>query len=97
MKKDTLKSLLPLGSVVSLKKGTKKVLIVGRVQEHVSSGKLYDYSAVYYPEGMLDPHELFLFQQEDIDKLYHVGLQDNDEFIFRSFLEDKLKEKNLLE
>ena len=97
MKKETLKNLLPLGSVVSLKQGTKKVLIVGRIQEHISSGKLYDYSAVYYPEGMLDPHELFLFQQEDIDKLYHVGLQDNDKFVFRTFLEEKLKEKNLLE
>lgn len=96
MNKQTMKELLPLGTIVTLQKGTKKLMIVGRIQEHVASGKTYDYAAVYYPEGMLDAKELFLFQHEDVDLIFYVGMQDSDEFAFRSFLEQKLEEKGML-
>ena len=81
-----IKTLLPLGSVVTLKKGTKKIMIVGRIQEDVKTHKQYDYAACYYPEGILDVHELFMFQQEDIEYVYYVGMQDEEEFAFRSYL-----------
>ena len=89
MKKEALRNILPLGSVITLKKG--------RIQEERSSGILYDYAAVLYPEGILDASELYMFQGEDIDRIYHVGLQEEEEFAFRSYMEQKLKELKLLE
>lgn len=62
MKKEALRNILPLGSVITLKKGRKKLMIIGRIQEERSSGILYDYAAVLYPEGILDASELYMFQ-----------------------------------
>lgn len=39
-----MKDLLPIGSVVVLKKGTKKLMIIGRLQQNVKTRKLYDYA-----------------------------------------------------
>lgn len=72
MKKEALRNILPLGSVITLKKGRKKLMIIGRIQEERSSGILYDYAAVLYPEGILDASELYMFQGEDIDRIYHI-------------------------
>lgn len=55
-----MKELLPIGSVVMLKGGNKRVMICGRIQTHVETGKTYDYCACYYPEGIINPRELFL-------------------------------------
>ncbi len=78
MKKEALKNILPLGSVITLKKGRKKLMIIGRIQEERASGILYDYAAVLYPEGMMDASDLYMFQGEDIDRIYHVGLQEEE-------------------
>lgn len=97
MKKETLAHILPLGTIVTLKGGTKKVMIIGRCQQEQSTGKQYDYTSCYYPEGILNPKELFLFDQDDIDHVYFLGLQDQEEFAFRSFMKEKLQEMNLIE
>ena len=97
MNTKTIKEFMPLGSVVTLLGGTKKIMICGRIQEDKGTDTVYDYSACYYPEGILDPNGLFLFQHEDIDKVYYVGLQDSDEHAFRGFVEQRLSEMGLLE
>mgnify|MGYP003235517517 FL=1 len=35
-----MKDLLPIGSVVVLKKGTKKLMIIGRLQQNVKKKKI---------------------------------------------------------
>lgn len=97
MNKEKVKRIYPLGSVITLKDGQKKLMIVGRFQKDNSCGIIYDYSAVLYPEGMLDASELYMFQAEDIEFTYHVGLQDDEEFAFRAFMVDELKKMNMLE
>lgn len=87
-----MKDLLPLGSVVTLKNGNKRIMICGRLQEREEDGKIFDYSAVYFPEGILDPSQLFLFDNENIDRLYFVGMQDGEEFAFREYLMDCKKD-----
>lgn len=84
-------SFLPLGSVVTLYHGTKKIMIIGRLQIEVNTNTLYDYAACYYPEGVLNPKELFLFNKEDIDQVYYVGMQDQEEFAFLKLLENQEK------
>ena len=85
-----MKELLPIGSVVKLKKGTKRIMVCGRIQSKVDDNVIYDYSSCYYPEGIIDPKELFLFNNEDIDVVYFVGLQDSEEFAFRTYINEQL-------
>lgn len=86
-----MKKYLPLGSVVTLKNGNKKIMICGRVQEEAATKQIFDYCAVYYPEGLLNPKELFLFNNEDVDLIYYVGMQDEEEFLFCEFMNEKLE------
>lgn len=77
-----LQRLIPLGSIVTLKGGSKKIMIIGRYQKAKDSQKDYDYAAVYYPEGMIDNQQFFLFQHQDIETIYFVGYQDLEEVDF---------------
>ena len=75
---DNMKKYLPIGSVVLLKDSTKRVMIVGLRQEQVDSGKVWDYSACLFPEGIIDPDKLFLFDEGQIQRLYFIGHQDGE-------------------
>lgn len=86
-----MKEFLPLGSVVTLKNGTKRVMIVGRLQNKTGEEEIYDYASVLWPEGLVDSSHFYLFNQEDIDCMYHVGLEDIEEFNFRFRLEEECK------
>ncbi len=75
--------LLPLGSVVLVKGGTKRVMITGRVQVKKGDSKIYDYSACLYPEGIVNPQHMYFFDHSSIERLYFVGFQDEEELAFR--------------
>ncbi len=46
------KNLLPIGSVIMLKGGVKKLMITGiKVSTEDQPEKFYDYIGVFYPEG----------------------------------------------
>lgn len=77
-----MKKYLPIGSVVLLKESQKRIMIVGVKQKQVGSDKVWDYSACLYPEGILDPEKLFLFDNAQIERLYFVGLQDGEGLAF---------------
>lgn len=77
-----MKKYLPIGSVVLLKESQKRIMIVGVKQKQVGSDKVWDYSACLYPEGILDPDKLFLFDNEQIERLYFIGLQDGEGLTF---------------
>lgn len=86
-----MKDLLPIGSVVTLKKGTKKLMIIGRFQQNVKTKKIYDYAGCLWPEGYMDKEHIYVFNHEDIDILYYLGMQDIEEFNFRSKLDELMK------
>ena len=88
-----MKSLLPIGSVVLLNGGEKRLMICGRVQTNVATGKTYDYSACFYPDGIISSKELFMFNNENIRKIFFIGFQDGEEFAFRQFMEEQLSAK----
>lgn len=91
-----MKSLLPIGSVVLLNGGEKRLMICGRIQTDVATGTTYDYSACFYPDGIISSKELFMFNNENIRKIFFIGFQDGEEFAFRQFMEEQLagKENN---
>lgn len=65
---------MPIGSVVTLKKGTKKLMIIGRFQQNVKTKKIYDYAGCLWPEGYMDKEHSYVFNHEDIDILYYLGM-----------------------
>ena len=83
---------MPIGSVVLLKGGDKRIMICGRIQAKEGENTIYDYSACYYPEGIVDPTSMFFFNRDAIDTVYFVGFQDKEELNFRKNVLDNLGE-----
>lgn len=77
-----MKSYLPLGSVVLLKGGKKRIMIYGRRQKAVETGKIWDYIGCPYPEGNIDANFMYLFNNEQIEQIYFIGFQDPEEIEF---------------
>ena len=78
---------LPIGSVVLLKNGRKKIMIYGRKQMHVETGEEWDYLACLYPEGNINEEFMYLFNHDQIDKVYYLGYEDEEE---KRFVEENL-------
>lgn len=72
--------LLPLGSVVYLKEGNKKVLIIARglVAKNGDGHIFFDYGGVPYPEGLVDD-QMAYFQNDAITKVVFKGYTDLDD------------------
>ncbi len=86
------KNLLPIGSIVLLKGGEKRIMICGRIQSKDGENTIYDYSACYYPEGIIDPNSMFFFNRDAIDTVFFIGFQDKEELTFRQNVLDELGE-----
>ncbi len=86
------KDMLPVGSVVLLKEGNKRIMICGRIQAKVDDNKVYDYSACYYPEGLVDSSSVFFFNRDAIERVFFIGYQDEEELEFRAQVLDRLGE-----
>ena len=80
---------LPIGSVVLLKNGSKRVMIYGRKQIHIETNKEWDYLACLYPEGNINEEFMYLFNHDQIDKVYFLGYRDDEEL---QFVEENLKQ-----
>lgn len=71
------KHFLPLGSLVRLKGGKRKLVIIG-INQIGSDNKNYDYSSCMYPYGYLNSDELFLFNNENIEEVIYKGYVDKE-------------------
>ena len=80
------KRYLPIGSVVQLVGGEKRVMIYGRRQRQTDSEVLWDYIGCLYPEGNLSEEYMFLFNNDQIETVYFLGFQDQEEFAFQQRL-----------
>lgn len=76
------KELLPLGSIVLLKEGLQKLMVVERgaiyTNQETGQDDFADYMAVVYPAG-LNPETTIFFQHKDIDKVVFKGYSDSEE------------------
>ncbi len=70
---------LPIGTVVMLKGGSKRVMITGFCTREDGKKKLWDYSGCLYPEGILESNQICLFDHKQIQEVYHVGLEEDEE------------------
>ena len=89
-----MRDLLPIGSVVLLKNGEKRLMIIGVIQTNPADGKQYDYLACLYPEGFVGPEYTYLFNSEDIQQIDAEGFADDEHHNFRAQLAELLKEQD---
>lgn len=89
-----LKELLPIGSIVLLKEGSKKLMVFGVKQADADTEKEYDYAGVVYPEGNIGNDAWFLFDHENIAEIYFRGYEDEERTEFIGKLSDYYAEKS---
>ena len=82
---------LPLGTVVMLKNGKKRIMITGFCCNVGEENVIYDYTGCLYPEGYISNEKMLVFNHSDIEKLYCIGLSDDEEKQFKAKLNDYLK------
>lgn len=80
------KEILPLGSVVLLNGGSKKVMIIGYCMKTPEKpNKMYDYCGCVFPEGVLRSDVTCVFDHEQIKEIYFSGFknEESNKFIDR--------------
>lgn len=88
---DMKEKYLPVGTVVLLQNGTKRVMINGFCTvDSEEPTKIYDYSGVLYPEGSLSSDQILLFNHDQIVRVDHMGLIDDEETQFKAKLKEVL-------
>ena len=89
-----IEKFLPVGSVVLLKGAQKKIMIIGFCPVPKNDEKkIFDYSGCLYPEGLISSDKTLLFNHDQIEKIYHLGLIDEEEQTFKEKLIEVIKEE----
>jgi len=84
-----IKELLPIGSVVLLNGGEKRIMVYGVKQSDDSKpGEEFDYIGVMYPEGNIGTQYQFLFNHNDINNVIFRGFEDDERVTFLSKLSE---------
>ena len=83
-----IKGLLPIGSVVLLKEGRKKLMIFGVKQMDSEVQEEYDYIGVMYPEGNVGVEGQYLFNHDSIDQIFFRGYEDEERERFINALDE---------
>lgn len=71
------KKELPIGTVVMLTGGSKKVMITGYRSKNADADKVFDYNGCVFPEGLME-NIYCLFDANQIEDVLYMGLE-NDE------------------
>ena len=72
---------LPIGTVVLLENGTKRVMITSYLiySRESDKKKLFDYGGCVFPEGIMDSSNTLGFNRDQIKEVIHMGLEDDEE------------------
>lgn len=77
-------SYLPIGSVVLLEGGKRRLMVYGRKLKSKDDNQEYDYMGCLYPEGATNGEDVILFNHNQIQMVYFVGFQDLEEIVYRT-------------
>ena len=89
-----IKDLLPIGSIVLLKGGVRKLMIIGiKVTTPDQKDVIFDYMGVLYPEGFMGEVGNFLFNQSDINDVIFKGYNNPERETFLEFIEENWVDK----
>lgn len=85
--------VLPIGSVVLLKNSTKKLMITGFAQVSADDpSRIYDYVGCVFPEGFIGPDQTYLFDSHQIENVFFIGYQDQEQMAFKVRIDEALTE-----
>lgn len=85
--------LLPIGSVVLLKESEKRVMVMGFCQAKPDNlSVIYDYCGCLFPEGYMDAEHVYLFDHEQVEKVYSLGYMDEEQFAFSNRITDLIND-----
>lgn len=88
-----LDKYLPVGSIVLLTGGTKRLMVTGYcMQTEERPGVIYDYSGCLYPEGVIRSDVTSVFNHDQIERIDFVGFTDDEGKSFTDELNNKLKD-----
>ncbi len=85
-----MKKLLPIGTVVLLKEGKKRLMITGFYVKMQGQNDYYDYCGCMYPEGFIESDKSFMFNNDQIKKICYMGLSDQEDKDFKKWLEKEI-------
>ncbi len=92
------KNLLPVGSVVRLTGGERRLMICGRVLcKSGDDSTIYDYVGCLYPQGMVSSSGMYFFQRDAIEDVFFIGFQDKEEMEYRHGVLDQLGELQVVD
>ncbi len=89
------RKFLPIGSVVKLKDGKKRLMITGFLpieQKENGEKNVWDYSGCLYPEGIIVSSTNYLFNHSQIEEVHFIGLVDEEEEKFKKKLNNAIEE-----
>lgn len=80
-----------IGSIVYLKEGFQKLMIINRglIVEIEGQKYLFDYSACKYPVGVVED-QIYYFNEENIDNFIFEGYCDQDETRFQELFKEMI-------
>lgn len=81
--------LLPIGTVVTIEGGTKKVMITGYYSKNEGESKIYTYNGCIFPEGFMD-NTFLLFDQPEIEDVLYRGLENEESEEYAHLIQNHL-------
>lgn len=91
-----LEQVLPVGTIVLLKGAVKRLMVLGYQYSPTGSReKVYDYIGCTYPEGFIGADQMFMFDHSEIEHIFALGLQNEEQIEFRKDLEADLDKRGL--
>ena len=88
---------MPIGSVVLLKNGLKRIMITGYLPvSKERDAQEHDYIACLYPEGIIKTDYNICFNHNDIKKIYAIGLKDEEQQEFMKNMQEAIKVREQL-
>ena len=87
-----MEKIYPIGTIVKLKTGVAKVMIIGICPLYNDNGTIgyFDYSACLYPLGQTDQNSIF-FNEEDIEEVVFMGYEDETYEKFKALVPKQIE------
>lgn len=87
-----MRTLLPLGTVISLSGIDHRIMIVGYARyKEGDMSHVYDYVGCYYPEGFVGSDKTIIFDHSMIESLYYIGFNNEDATQFMNKVVDAIE------
>jgi len=87
------KRLLPIGTILTLKKMKQKICIIGYMEEKENKKYTY-YKGCPFPTG-LKKEKYISFEEKDIEDIYFMGYQTEETLLFQEILKISIDKLNM--